>query len=116
MSAETAAELADAASQSWAAAARVQREAEPDHADFYALAAELVATLHALGDMAEVLRGQVAGYTRGRAVYDDSRVVAPGQRLTQAAAMLELLRADLDPALLVANGFWSEIGHIGVES
>ena len=46
----------------WEDAVRLQRWATPDHADFYALAGEMVATLHALDDLAQVLRRQVAGY------------------------------------------------------
>jgi hypothetical protein len=109
-------EHAETAAQAWAEAVRAQRSAEPDHADFYAIGAELVATLHALQDMAALLRGQVAGYAHGRAIYDDSRTVDPVLRLAEAADLLAQLRDDLSPALQKANRYWSAISHIGVEA
>lgn len=105
----------EAAAQEWQAAVTAQRVAIPDHAHFYALAAEMVPTLHALQDLANVLRRQVTGYADGRAVYDDSRQVDPVLRLAQAAEQLALLRDRLAAAQDYANGFWSAISHIGIE-
>ena len=61
-----------AGTAAWEDAVRLQRWATADHADFYALAGEMVATLYALDDLAQVLGRQVAGYAdtqraRGRA-------------------------------------------------
>lgn len=111
----TAAEHAETAAGAWAEAVRLQRQAEPDHADFYTLASEIVGTLAALQDMANVLGRQVAGYSQGRAVYDDSRTVDPRVRLAEAAELLAQLRDDLSPALGKAHGYWSAISHVGVE-
>ena len=70
---DTAAARAQTGTSAWEDAVRLQRWATSDHADFYALACETVATLHALEDLARVLRRQVAGYAvaqraRGRQV------------------------------------------------
>ena len=106
---------AEAATEQWANVARLQRWATPDHADFYALAREIVATLHALDDMAHVLRQQVAGYAQGRTLYDDTRAVDPQARLTEAAVELGRLIEYVQAAQSPANRFWSAIGHVGVE-
>jgi hypothetical protein len=66
----------------------LQRRATPDHTDFCALAAEMVATLRAFDDVAQVLRGQVAGYAHGRTLYDDTRTVDPAVRFSEAAVEL----------------------------
>jgi hypothetical protein len=100
----------------WERAVRRQHHATPDHADFYALASEIVTTLHALDDLTEVLAGQVAGYAQGRPVYDDTRTVDPAARLADAAALLRDTRTALRAAALAANRFWSAIGHIGTET
>src|SRR4051794_6771878 len=81
---------AEAGVSGWEDAVRLQRWATPDHADFYALAGEIVATLHALDDLARVLRRQVAGYADGRAVYDDTRQRDPRQRLAEVATDLDI--------------------------
>jgi hypothetical protein len=100
----------------WEDAVRLQRWATPDHADFYALAGEIVSTLHALDDLAGVLRRQVTDYGHGRTVYDDTRgAVDPATRLASAAAELVLLGQALVAAQGPANRFWSAIGDIGVE-
>ena len=70
-----------AAPAAWADAARLQRWATPDHADFYALAGEMVATLHALDDLAQVCAGRSPATRSGRTVYDDTRAVDPQARL-----------------------------------
>ena len=106
---------AEAASERWADVARLQRWATPDHADFYGLAAEMVATLHALDDVAQVLRRQVAGYAQGRTLYDDTRAVDPQARLSEAAVELGRLIEYVQAAQSPANRFWSAVGHIGVE-
>lgn len=107
---------AEAGEQAWAEAARLQREATPDHGEFYALAAALVPTLYALHDVTHVLRGQVADYGTGRAVYDDTRTIDPRVRLAQAAEQLTRTRDALAAAHHHANAFWSAISHIGVET
>jgi hypothetical protein len=112
---DTAAGRAETGTAAWEDAVRLQRWATPDHADFYALGCEIVATLHGLEDLARVLRGQVAGYGTGRAVYDDTRQYDPRQRLADAATNLEILADALGSAERAANAFWSGIGHIGVE-
>jgi hypothetical protein len=100
----------------WEQVVRHQRHATPDHADFYALAGEIVTTLHALDDLTEVLSDQVAGYAEGRPVYDDTRTVDPAARLAEAAALLRDTRKGLRAAVVPANRFWSAIGHIGTET
>lgn len=100
----------------WEQVVSHQRHATPDHADFYALAGEIVTTLHALDDLAEVLAGQVAGYAQGRPVYDDTRTVDPAARLAEATALLRDTRKGLRTAVVPANRFWSAIGHIGTET
>lgn len=100
----------------WEQVVRHQRHATPDHADFYALAGEIVTTLHALDDLAEILAGQVAGYAQGRPVYDDTRTVDPAARLAEATALLRDTRKGLRTAVVPANRFWSAIGHIGTET
>lgn len=107
---------AEVGEQAWADAARLQREAAPDHGDFYALAAALVPTLYGLEDLTNVLRGQVARYGDGRAVYDDTCTVDPAVRLAEAAEHLALTRDALAAAHIQANRFWSAISHIGVEA
>jgi hypothetical protein len=95
-----------------------------DHADFYGLAGELVDTLAAVGSLARLLARQVAGYAAeadaaGLVVYDDSRFtthpVDPRVRLGAAVVELERLAGAAGTATGAANGFWSAIGHIGVE-
>ncbi len=100
----------------WEQAARHQRHAAADHADFYALAGEIVTTLHALEDLTGVLSRQVAGYAEGRPVYDDTRTVDPAARLAEATALLRDTSTGLRAAALAANRFWSAIGHIGTET
>lgn len=102
--------------RAWAEVGRLQLDAVPDHGDFYALTAALVPTLCALQDVANVLRVQVAGYGEGRAVYDDTRSVDPAVRLAEAAEQLARTRDALAAAHHHANGFWSEISHIGIEA
>ena len=111
---------ADAGTGGWEDAVRLQRWVTPDHADFYALAGEMVATLRALDDLAAVLGQQVAGYARtqherGRQLYDDTRRVDPVERLQTAVIALEELRSGAGTAADWANAFWSAIGHIGTE-
>jgi|GEM_PF-3384147 len=106
---------AEVGAQAWRAAARHQLMAVPDHADFYSLGGDLVATLHALQDLSRVLDGQVQQYGQGRPVYDDTRTMDPQERLTAAAVELEALAAALGAATWSADRFWSAIGHVGVE-
>jgi hypothetical protein len=111
----TAAGRAEWGSAGWEDAVRLQRWATPDHADFYALAGEIVATLSALDDLAQVLHHQVSHYGQGRRLYDDTRQIHPAARLADAAAELDGLREQLQAAQAPANRFWSAIAHIGVE-
>ena len=111
---------ADAGTGGWEDAVRLQRWATPDHADFYALAGEMVATLRAVDDLARLLHRQVAGYARtqqdrGQVVYDDTRQVDPAERLQTAVIALGELRSGAGTAADWANTFWSAIGHIGTE-
>jgi hypothetical protein len=99
----------------WEDAVRLQRWATPEHADFYALAGEIVSTLYALDDLTQVLHRQVSHYGQGRRLYDDTRQVDPAARLVEATAELADLRAQMRAAQAPANRFWSVIGHIGVE-
>jgi len=117
---DTAAGRAERGTAGWEDAARLQRWATADHADFYALAGEVVASLYALDDLAQVLGRQVAGYAdtqraRGRVVYDDTRQVDPMLRLVTAVEALADTRDALATATRVANEFWSAVGHIGTQ-
>jgi hypothetical protein len=102
------------AAEAWEDAVRLQRWASPDHADFYVLAGEVVRTVYALEDLTRVLGRQVAGYGRGRAVFDDSWQVEPAVRLADAVGELSRLGAALGMAERAGNAFWSAIGHIRV--
>lgn len=111
---------ADAGARAWRAVVHAQQSTTPDHADFYALAAELVDTLFSIGSLAGVLARQVEGYTQrrpvGERVYDDSRTVDPVTRLDEAAEHLRAMGDVVgDDALRSVNAFWNAIGHIGVE-
>lgn len=106
---------AEAGAEAWRSAVHAQWSAAPDHTDFYALAAEIVPTLHSLQDLANVLRRQVTGYAQGRSVYDDTRTVDPAVRLAEAGEALALVRDALGVAQVQAKAFWSSVGHIGVE-
>jgi hypothetical protein len=106
---------AGSAAEAWEDAVRLQRWATPDLTEFYALAGEVVRTLYALNDLAQVLGRQVGGYAQGRAVCDDTREVDPRPRLADAVAELAQLSHALVVAERAANGFWSAIGHIRVD-
>ena len=106
---------ADAAATSWAATVEHQQQTPPHHADFYALASEMVATLYALDDLAVLVAGQVGRYGQGRTLYDDTRTVDPAARLGEAVEALSRVHATLTTTATAANEFWNAIGHIGVE-
>lgn len=106
---------AEAGTEAWCEAVRAQLAAAPDHADFYALAGEMVQTLRALDSLAGVVVRQVMGYGAGRAIYDDEGN-NPAHRLRSAALALAEVRDGLGRAERAANQFWSAIGHIGVGS
>ena len=111
---------AESGTAGWEDAVRLQRWAIPDHTEVYALAGEVVATLHALDDIAAVLGRQVAGYAdtqraRGRTLYDDTRQIDPTARLVTAVEALAGARDALAVATRSANEFWSAVGHIGTE-
>ncbi|MBN9102333.1 MAG: hypothetical protein J0I49_30175 [Pseudonocardia sp.] len=104
-----------AGAEAWREVVHAQRVATPDHADFYALAGEMVETLRVLDSLVGVLAGQVAGYGGGRAVYDDEGA-DPACRLRSAVLALVVTRDELAQGERAANEFWSAIGHIGVET
>lgn len=106
---------AEVGTDGWTDAVRHQRWAVPDHADFYALAAEFTSTLHAFEDLTALLAAQVAAYGEGRRLYDDTHEVDPAVRVADAVAQLDQARAGLRAAAVAANEFWSAIGHVGVE-
>lgn len=101
----------------WATAAQVQRMTRfevLDHAQFYGLAAELVATLRTLEDLADTLARQTGGYGTGRRLRDDAGG-DPAQRLGRAMAEATSLRINLAAAVRDGERFWSAVGHIGLE-
>lgn len=107
---------AQAGSQWWDLATRTQRARRPgvlDHGEFYELAAELVATLRAVQDMAGALARQSAGYGEHRALRDDEGA-DPIQRLADATGHADDLHAALAAALRPAHAYWSEISHVGL--
>lgn len=106
---------AETAATAWSETVAHQHEAPARHADFYALAGEMVATLYALDDLTVVLAAQVGRYGQGRVLYDDTRSTDPATRLVGAVQCLRDVRVALAPAMAAANAFWSAIGHIGVE-
>jgi hypothetical protein len=101
----------------WATAARGQRATRSealDHSGFYDLAAELVATLRVLEDLADTLARQTAGYGTGRRLRDDTGR-DPAERLSRAMAEATALRIDLAAAVADGERFWSAVGHIGLD-
>jgi hypothetical protein len=100
----------------WEDAVRLQRWADADHGDFYALAGEVVATLYALEDLASVLERQVARYGQGRVLYDDTRQVDPADRLQAAVHALQGLHDTVVAAGGRAEQFFTAIGHLGVDN
>ena len=75
---------AEAGATAWSEAVAQQHEAPGRHADFYALAAELAATLYALNDLTVVLAAQVGAYGQSRVLYDNTHTVDPAARLVDA--------------------------------
>lgn len=108
-----AAQYAATGAQAWRAVVHAQQAAEPGHADFYALAGELVDTLRSLDALVGVLTRQTGTYGLGREVYDDENA-NPAHRLRSAVLALVQARHDLSEAERSANRFFSAIGHIGV--
>jgi hypothetical protein len=104
---------AAAGAQAWRAVVHTQQAATPDHADFYALAGDLVETLRSLDALVGVLTRQTGSYGTGREVYDDENA-NPTHRLRSAVLALVQARHDLSEAERSANRFFSAIGHIGV--
>jgi len=105
---------AETGADGWTEVARHQKWAAADHADFYSIAGDALATVNALEDLTEILAGQVASYGQGRAVYDDSHVVDPAARIADAVAQLGAAHAALRQVSRAVNEFWSAVGHIGV--
>ena len=103
---------AEMGAAAWRAAVDYQLAATPDHADFYALAGDLVETLRALDTVAGVLASQATSYGASRQVYDDEDA-NPAHRLRAAVLALAETRHGLARAERAANQFWSAIGHIG---
>jgi hypothetical protein len=104
---------AETGADRWRAAALEQRAAPLHHADFYALAAEVVQTVRALEALARLLAEQVVGYDTSHRLYDDTGRVDPAERLAAASVSLGSLAGLLAEAERQANAFWSHIGHIG---
>ena len=107
---------AETAAAAWKQAVEHQQDATPRHADFYALAGEMVATLYALDDLTVVLARQVGDYSQGRALYDDTRTVDPAERLTAAVGSLREVHAALGVVTPAVHEFWNAIGHVGFEA
>jgi hypothetical protein len=109
-------DAAQRASEAWGEAVRLQRWADhPRHAEFYALAGEMVDTMRELSDLVSILRAQVREYGTTEGIYDDTRTVEPSTRLAYADDALDTLGHALTMADRAGNEFWSAIGHIGVE-
>jgi hypothetical protein len=106
---------ASAGSEYWRCAVHAQGPATPDHADWYAIAGEMVFTLRGLSSLTTVLAQQIAGYSHGRVLRDDDPTVDPAERIADSVRRAEWLRAHLDIAERSANELWSLIGHIAVE-
>lgn len=106
---------AETGAQAWRAVVHAQQAASPNHADFYDLAGYLVDALASIEALARTLARQVGRYADGRAVYDDTRTVDPGERLHDAALDLGHLAEAVAHAGRDVNRFWSAISHIGVE-
>lgn len=118
---DTAVDRAERGTSAWEDAVRLQRWATPEHGSFYGLAGEIVATLHAIDELAALLHRQVTCYRRdqqeaGEVVYDDTREMDPAERLHVAAIALDEVRGMAAAAEFWANAFWSAISHIGVET
>lgn len=99
--------------QAWRAVVHAQQAAEPGHADFYALAGDVVDTLRSLDALVGILTRQTGSYATGREVYDDENA-NPAHRLRSAVLALVQVRHELSEAERSANRFFSVIGHIGV--
>src|SRR5690242_9888143 len=95
---------AERAAELWTDVVRLQRWTDPDHADIYAIAGELVATLTAVNDLAAVLARQISGYGDGRALYDDTYQVDPVERLAEAVRQLRSAQTDIRDAGAAATG------------
>ncbi|OJY47508.1 hypothetical protein [Pseudonocardia sp. 73-21] len=106
---------AETGAQAWRAVVHAQQVAKPNHTDFYDLAGYLVDTLASMEALARTLVPQVGRYADGRAVYDDTHTVDPGERLHDATLDLGHLAEAVAYAARDVNRFWSAIGHIGVE-
>lgn len=108
---------AETAAHWWSSAVAAQRSVRPgalEHADFYDLAAEAVATLRSIEDLAELLSRQVGGYGAGRVLRDDAGC-DPAARLMRAVGDVSALRIAVASAVAEGERFWSAIGHIGLE-
>jgi myo-inositol catabolism protein IolC len=118
--AQSAVRHAERAADAWQAALAAQRTAVPDHAAFYALAAEVVATLRHLDGLCELLTQQVAGYAHavcedGGVLCDDEQGHDPGERIGIASSWAAQTRRLIGQAERAGNRFWSEIGHIAID-
>lgn len=103
-----------AGAKSWRAAVQVQRTAELDHADFYAITADLVDTLAAVAGPAGVLAWQVVHYGDARPVHDDAGVVDPREWLDVTTLAPPELAARVRAADRLTNTIWSRSRHVGV--
>lgn len=105
---------AERGADAWRDVVNAQLGARPAHADWYALAGEMVETLRVLDSLSGMLARQVLDYGTGRAFYDDEGA-DPAHRLRCAVLALAETRQGLAEAERAANRFWSAIGHVGVE-
>lgn len=116
---------AEAGTAAWETALGLRRRVRrPDvgFGEFYALLAELVATLAALEDLAEVLAeqlGDVAGRAAAAGVFDDSestwRAVSVPQRFRDVVAGLDTAHRGMAGASVGASRAWAALGHLGVD-
>lgn len=111
----TASAHTDTAASAWRAAVHAQLAAEPDHSDFYSLAAHLIDSFASVRSLTGVLERQVERYGTVRGLYDDSGTVDPRERLELALLELEEVGVALAESLHYLNRFQSAIGHIGVQ-
>lgn len=110
--------FADAGSLAWQRVVHTQRLSHPDHADFYALAGELVDTLRALDALAGLLAGQTADYpgtvTAAGGHVDDDEWAPAGHRIRSAVLALAETRQALSAAERAAGTYWSAISHVRI--
>ena len=109
---------AEAGTAAWEDAVRLQRRATPDHADFYALAGELVRRC-ALDDLTRCCAGRSPATPRpsGTGAARSTTTPARSTRRCGCPAVEASWTASAPPGRRArANPFWSAIGHIGTRT